>query len=99
MITEYNDRKVGGYEDWVLPSWMDLKKIHANKKTIGGFIDWYYWSSSEPVQGDLGGFVSEWKYAHAIDFAKSNVLFLQRVDSDGYWKKTHKFAIRAVRYF
>lgn len=98
LITEYNNRKVGGYEDWVLPSWGELKAIHPNKKVIGGFIDWYYWTSSEPVNGNLGTFASEWKYAHAIDFAKPNAP-LSRGYSDGYWKKTHEFAMRAIRYF
>jgi len=101
LITDYNTKEAGGRSDWFLPSWLELQKILFNKIIVGGFINHYYWTSSEPADGDLGLFSSEWKYAHAIDASKDSgsIQFIQRLNSDGYWKKTHKFAIRAVRSF
>lgn len=37
----------GGYTDWYLPSIDELAKLFLNKNAIGGFADWFYWSSSE----------------------------------------------------
>ena len=38
---------VGGYNDWFLPSKDELNKLWINRVAIGGFADYYYWSSSE----------------------------------------------------
>jgi hypothetical protein len=38
---------VGGYDDWFLPSKDELHKLWLNKDKIGGFIGYFYWSSSE----------------------------------------------------
>ena len=37
----------GGYHDWFLPSIDELDKLYDNRVAIGGFADYYYWSSSE----------------------------------------------------
>jgi len=37
----------GGYDDWFLPSKDELDKLYNNRVAIGGFVDGYYWSSSE----------------------------------------------------
>ena len=37
----------GGYTDWYLPSRDELNKLWVNRAKIGGFISYYYWSSSE----------------------------------------------------
>ena len=37
----------GGYTDWYLPSKDELYKLYLNRTTIGGFIWYFYWSSSE----------------------------------------------------
>jgi hypothetical protein len=37
----------GGYDDWYLPSKDELNKLYLQKKTIGGFKESCYWSSTE----------------------------------------------------
>ncbi len=41
------DLVLGGYNDWYLPSYYELKKLYLNKTAIGGFAVSAYWSSSE----------------------------------------------------
>jgi hypothetical protein len=35
-----------GYADWFLPSRDELKKLYINRGKIGGFAEYFYWSSS-----------------------------------------------------
>jgi hypothetical protein len=37
----------GGKSDWFLPSKEELNLMYKSKRTIGGFLDKPYWSSSE----------------------------------------------------
>ena len=39
--------KGGGYTDWYLPSKVELDLLQSNKGAIGGFYNFFYWSSSE----------------------------------------------------
>jgi len=42
------DLVLNGYDDWYLPSWVELYSISLNKDIIGGFVNGaYYWSSTE----------------------------------------------------
>jgi hypothetical protein len=38
---------LGGYSDWYLPSLDELNKLYINRVAIGGFADYFYWSSTE----------------------------------------------------
>ena len=38
---------INGYSDWYLPSRDELNKLFLNKEAIGGFDDFFYWSSTE----------------------------------------------------
>jgi len=44
LCRDYNG---GGFTDWFLPSKDELNKICDNRATIGGFGNYYYWTSSE----------------------------------------------------
>jgi len=44
------DYRGGGFDDWYLPSINELKKLRDNKALIGGFKDYFYWSSTESDQ-------------------------------------------------
>jgi hypothetical protein len=46
------DMELNGYSDWYLPSKDELDKLYLNRVAIGGFVDDYYWSSSESNADD-----------------------------------------------
>ncbi len=45
----------GGYSDWYLPSKDELNKLYLNKGAIGGFVDYFYWSSSDSASNAAQG--------------------------------------------
>jgi hypothetical protein len=42
-----DDLVLNGYSDWYLPSRDELNKLYLNKRAVGGFATYFYWSSSE----------------------------------------------------
>jgi hypothetical protein len=42
-----SDKTLNGYSDWFLPSQDELYEMYERRKSIGGFKDSYYWSSSQ----------------------------------------------------
>jgi Protein of unknown function (DUF1566)/Invasin, domain 3 len=42
-----DDLVLNGYSDWYLPSRDELNKLYLNKRAVGGFETYFYWSSSE----------------------------------------------------
>jgi hypothetical protein len=45
----------GGYSDWYLPSLNELNKLFLKKNKIGGFSNYFYWSSTEIGNYDAWG--------------------------------------------
>jgi hypothetical protein len=37
----------GGYSDWYLPSLNELNELYINMVAVGGFSNYFYWSSTE----------------------------------------------------
>jgi hypothetical protein len=49
------DLVLGGYDDWHLPSKLELNQLYINRVAIGNFSNsptWVYWSSSESTEID-----------------------------------------------
>ncbi len=83
----YNYRG-GGYSDWYLPSFDELKKLFLNKASIGGFSDGVYWSSTS------GGRSNNFDYNFAYIFQTNWSSSRTRND---FQVNTH--LVRAVRSF
>jgi hypothetical protein len=70
---------VGGvtYGDWYLPSKYELNLLYLQKAVVGGFADYYYWSSSE-----INGYFAWSQYfafGMQIDVNKTYTFFVRAV--------------------
>jgi hypothetical protein len=77
---------ISGYDDWFLPSLLELDQMYENLKNradIGGFVEELYWSSTEK---DFWG----QNFGMALDFADGNQT------TRG---KSLKLRVRAIRAF
>jgi len=65
------DLVLGAYSDWYLPSKDELNKLYLNKVAIGGFANYYYWSSSEYDNSNAWdqNFDNGYQYAYGKDAA------------------------------
>ncbi len=67
----------GGYTDWYLPSKDEIYKLYLNKTAIGGFVNGYYWSSTE------GGLNDAWsqgfQYGEPYESSKFGVLLVRAI--------------------
>ncbi len=83
------DLVLGGYSDWFLPSFAELRKLYINRSSIGGFSSENYWSSSEINYADFPEY--DGYFAKPIDFNDGFA-------AEGVTKESN-FYVRAVRYF
>ena len=67
------------YSDWYLPSKDELNKLYLNQFTIGGFVAYDYWSSSESDAGDAWG--QNFNSAFRFDDHKSDTYHVRAVRS------------------
>jgi|APTNR8051073442_1049403.scaffolds.fasta_scaffold01128_4 hypothetical protein len=73
-----------GFDDWYLPSYGEMIKLHSNRIQIGGFSDdETYWTSSE-VGGT--GVYNNYAYGQGGPYMSP-------------WAKTSNFKVRAIRNF
>ena len=49
------DLVLGGYDDWFLPSRDELNELYKQRKLVGSFASYFYWSSSEYVSASAWG--------------------------------------------
>jgi len=72
------DLVLGGYSDWYLPSKDELNQLYLNRVAIGGFADYYYWSSTE------SDFFGAWSFLFSTGTAdyttnKDNTFYVRAV--------------------
>jgi hypothetical protein len=83
---------LNGYSDWHLPSKEELNALFVNLKQVGvgGFADYYYWSSTEY-------YWSSTEY----DSNDGNDAWIQTFDGGVQWNhgKGDRYHVRAVRIF
>jgi hypothetical protein len=72
-----NDLELNGYSDWYLPSKDELNKLYINRLAIGGFADYYYWSSSE--YSSFNAWLQNFDNGDQFNFDKDNNLRVRAV--------------------
>jgi len=62
------DLVLGGYSDWYLPSIDELTLLYINKDAVGGFANYYYWSSTE--NGNYDAWIQYFNYGYQDNLSK-----------------------------
>jgi hypothetical protein len=71
------DLELNGYDDWFMPSIDELQRIYENRREIGGFQDWAYWSSTEDDSSDAWYFY--FGKGLAFSYFKTDYYFVRAV--------------------
>ena len=79
-----NDLIVDGFNDWYLPSELELAEIYFRRMEVGGLSNLTRWSSTE-VTGSY-----DWKRARCLNFGNGVVSTMD---------KNNVFSVRAIRSF
>ena len=79
----------GGYTDWYLPSFDELKKLYINRVAIGNFQANWYWSSTESNLEDV--------HNNNVKYAARIVAFFY--DGESSMHKNNSIPVRAIRAF
>jgi hypothetical protein len=72
-----SDLVLGGYSDWYLPSLFELNLLYQQKNVIGGFVNDYYWSSTEQDKNSAYGEYFSDGYQHS--YFKLDALYIRAV--------------------
>lgn len=82
QTTQSGDPKI--YDDWYLPTVVELQKLYSQRLGVGGFIDSYYWSSQEEI--------NDINLAYYVNFYPNQ-------GNSGKSFRTQKFSVRPIRKF
>ena len=72
-----NDLVSGGYSDWYLPSITELQKLYNNSALIGGFISYYYLSSSQISSTNVYGINFSDGFTYTL--SKTSALYVRAI--------------------
>ena len=72
-----NDLVSGGYSDWYLPSTTELQKLYNNSALIGGFISYYYLSSSQISSTNVYGI--DFSNGFTYTLSKTSALYVRAI--------------------
>jgi hypothetical protein len=72
-----SDLVLGGYSDWYLPSLFELNLLYQQKNVIGGFVNDFYWSSTEQDKNSAYGENFSDGYQHS--YFKLDALYIRAV--------------------
>ena len=67
----------GGYGDWYLPSKYELNLLYLQKTVVGGFGNFFYWSSSESVTN--GVWAQRFSDGYQLEWTKNSPHYVRAV--------------------